>query len=115
MKKLWKTIMVGLVFFSFASCNPEGLTEDVPFCIKKKIKSIEKEEQWNPPAQVWKWEVDGDVYYYFTSDCCDKYSSLLDNKCNYVCAPDGGVDGMGDGLCPTFEGEIKPTLVWQDY
>ena len=68
----------------------------------------------NPAAKVWKWSVDGSEYFYITSGCCDQFNYLYNKKCNEVCAPDGGFAGIGDGNCPTFEGEISKSLVWED-
>jgi len=42
----------------------------------------------------------GDVYYYLPSPCCDIYNFLYDSDGNYLCAPDGGITGRGDGTCP---------------
>lgn len=107
-------IILASLFFIFASCEKLDLPDDVPNCIENKIKDIQSDKVWNPPAQVWKWEVDNTVYYYITSDCCDQYNILYDITCTIVCAPDGGFTGMGDGKCPQFEGNVVKTLVWQD-
>ncbi len=96
------------------SCEKIDLESDAPSCIEKKIKKIKKERVRNPPAKVWKWEVDGQVYFYITSDCCDQFNYLYDNYCNIVCAPDGGITGGGDGACPDFNGQIEWILVWED-
>ncbi|MDA3906395.1 MAG: hypothetical protein PF484_09995 [Bacteroidales bacterium] len=116
MKKYISTIfLVFTVLISLLSaCEKLDLAADIHSCIEEKIKEIKKEELRNPPAQVWKWEVDGDTYYYFTSDCCDQYNYLYDSDCNVVCAPDGGFTGTGDGNCPNFNGQIVKTLVWED-
>ena len=112
MRKL--LIIPFLLPFIFTSCEKVDLQVDVPACIERKIRSIQKEDPWNPPAQVWQWQVDGKVYYYFTSDCCDQFTSLYDSNCQLICAPDGGFTGEGDGKCPEFEGKIQYTLVWED-
>jgi len=96
------------------ACEKKDTAYDVPSCIENKIKEIEKEEVRNPPAQVWRWEENGDVYYYITSDCCDQYNFLYDEDCNVVCAPDGGFTGNGDGNCPNFSSNTVKTLVWKD-
>ncbi len=106
-------IITGLIL-SLTSCEKLDSEIDVPSCIEKKIDNIKLEEVRNPPAQVWKWEVDEQTYYYVTSDCCDQYNYLYDDNCIVVCAPDGGITGMGDGKCPDFNGQIEKTLVWED-
>lgn len=106
-------ILLGIIFL-FPACDKLDLLADVPSCIENEIREIKKEEVRNPRAQVWKWEVDGNTYYYITSDCCDQFNYLFDEDCNVVCAPDGGFSGNGDGNCPDFTGEIKYALVWED-
>lgn len=106
-------VFVGLGLF-LSACEKLNLAVDVSSCIEEKIRDIKKEALLNPPVQVWKWEVDGNTYFYFTSDCCDQYNYLYDKDCNVVCAPDGGFTGNGDGNCPDFNEEIMKTLVWED-
>ena len=106
-------ILLGIALF-LPACDKLVLLADVPSCIEEKIRDIKKEEMRNPPAQVWKWEVDGNTYFYITSDCCDQYNYLYDEDCSVVCAPDGGFTGNGDGNCPDFNEEIIKTLVWKD-
>ncbi|HEY9170366.1 MAG TPA: hypothetical protein VIN72_12810 [Lutibacter sp.] len=106
-------ILIGLLFLN-VSCEKSNLNMDAPSCIENEIKKIKIEDVRNPPAQVWKWEVDGQIYYYINSDCCDQYNLLYDNNCDIICAPDGGITGLGDGNCPDFKEPIKKTLIWQD-
>ena len=111
MKKL---ILLVYIMLSLISCEKENCEIEIPACIDKKIEDIKMEEVRNPPAQVWEWEVDEQTYYYITSDCCDQWNYLYDEECNVVCAPDGGITGMGDGNCPDFIEQIEKTLVWED-
>lgn len=106
-------ILFGLIFL-IISCEKSNLNIDAPNCIENEIKKIKIEEVRNPPAQVWKWEVDAQTYYYITSDCCDQYNYLYNSNCEIICAPDGGLTGLGDGNCPNFIGPIKKTLLWKD-
>lgn len=110
-----KYILSVLLFFLLVlSCKKSDVEKSSPKCINDMIDDIQKEEVRNPPAKVWKWEVDGSTYYYITSDCCDHYNYLYDENCNVVCAPDGGFTGNGDGNCPVFIEQIKRTLIWED-
>jgi hypothetical protein len=111
MKKLY---LIVFIILSLTCCEEENCEIDIPACIEKKIEEIKMEEVRNPPAQVWRWEVDEQTYYYITSDCCDQYNYLYDENCNVVCAPDGGISGMGDENCPDFVEQIEKTLVWED-
>ncbi len=106
-------ILTGLIFLNIG-CEKSNLNIDAPNCIENEIKKIKIEEVRNPPTQVWKWEVEEQTYYYITSDCCDQYNLLYNNNCEIICAPDGGITGMGDGNCPDFTEPIKKTLLWED-
>ena len=106
-------VLIGISFI-LTGCLDSDIEVDIPYCVELKIESIKKEDVRNPPAQVWKWKVDGKEYYYITSDCCDQYNYLYDEQCNIVCAPDGGITGNGSGYCPDFKGEIEKILIWKD-
>jgi hypothetical protein len=114
--KTLRIILISLSFFGFAtiSCQNLDLEMEVSNCIEIKIREIKRGAVQNPHAEVWEWKVDGKTYYYFTSDCCDQFNYLYDEKCNIVCAPDGGITGQGDGKCPEFSGSIEKKLVWKD-
>ena len=114
-KRLFTSVVIlfGIVLF-ITSCENSESVVDTPSCILDEIQQIENEDLRNPPAQVWKWEVDGQTYYYITSNCCDQFNYLYDVSCNIVCAPDGGIAGTDDGNCPAFTGPIDKTLVWED-
>jgi len=111
-----KSLLFTLVIFLTAithKCrkNPAEL----PGCIQKKIDQIKNEPKWNPPAEVYEYEYKGKSVYYFTSDCCDQYHVVYDDQCNYMCAPDGGFTGKGDGKCADFHATAKKIrLVWKD-
>lgn len=96
------------------SCEKIDVKKDVPNCIERKIRQIKRAEVGTPPVKVWEWKADGKIYYYITSECCDQFNYLYDDNCNLVCAPDGGFSGAGDGNCPSFNGPIEKTLVWED-
>src|SRR4051794_17939573 len=73
---------------------------DLPPCILKKIDSIKKEPVWNPPAEIHEYKIENKLFYAISADCCDRFSTVVDASCNYVCAPSGGFTGRGDGKCP---------------
>jgi len=106
-------IFLGILIMSSNCTNSETGSNNLT-CIDIKIKEILMNEVTNPPTQVWKWEDNGNTYYYITSDCCDQYNYLYTINCEIVCAPDGGITGNGDGNCPEFSSEIIKTLIWED-
>ena len=84
----------------------------VPDCIRDLIESIQSEPVRNPPASVWQFEYGGAIVYYVPPYCCDRPSMLYSEECTFICSPDGGFTGSGDGKCtaPLERG----LLVWQD-
>ena len=109
-----KTLLIIILILPLLSCDNEECGAEVPSCIERIIDEIKSGTVWNPPAQVWKWETDENTYYYITSDCCDQWNYLYDEQCNVVCAPDGGITGMGDRNCPEFNESIVKSLIWSD-
>jgi len=107
------TLVISLSFI-FVGCPEKDENNEIPICVEKMIAEKLSIEVSNPPTQIWKWEVDDNTYYYITSDCCDQFNNLYTSNCEFVCAPDGGFSGNGDGNCPTFSGEILKTLIWED-
>lgn len=111
-----KSLLFTLVIFLTAithKCRKNPV--ELPHCIQKKIDQIKKEPKWNPAAEVYEYEYKGKTVYYFTSDCCDQFNVVYDEQCNYVCAPDGGFTGKGDGKCSDFHSNAKKIrLVWKD-
>jgi hypothetical protein len=86
-----------------------------PSCIEKKIAEIKKEPRWNPPAEINEYEYLGKKVFLISANCCDQYITLVDENCNYLCAPAGGFTGKGDGKCKDFNEKAKLVkLVWQD-
>ncbi len=111
-QKLLLFLSLPFLFFIY-SCEKPNLQIEVPSCVEKKIKDLEKNKDANVGASVWQWQVDGKKFFYFVSPCCDRFNELFDNSCNRICAPDGGISGEGDGNCPEFKGDKIETLVWQ--
>lgn len=114
MKNVVLFASIAFLLIVASACKKPDLQEDVPPCIKQKINQAINQPVQNPPMQVWKWTDNSNTYYYVTSGCCDQFNYLYDDKCNIVCAPDGGFSGGGDGNCPTFQGTVVKTLVWKD-
>jgi hypothetical protein len=96
-----------------SSCSKDTLNS-VPPCIKDKIVEIKNDEVQNPPAEVWEWKSGNQIFYYFTSGCCDQYNYLYNSECEVVCAPDGGFTGAGSGDCPSFVNNVEKKLIWKD-
>lgn len=96
-------------------CAKKMHSTTLPACIQQKIDSIKAQPRWNPPAEVWEYTYNGKRVFLVSADCCDQYTTLYDDKCNYVCAPSGGLTGTGDRKCDDFNATAKQVrLVWKD-
>jgi len=89
--------------------------DGIPECIQQQIEAIKAEPKWNPPAEVNEYLYNGKRVFLFTSNCCDQYNMLYDEKCEPVCAPSGGFTGKGDNKCEDFNESAKHIkLIWKD-
>jgi hypothetical protein len=114
-----KTLLVSGFFFMFPGCEknslPEGLPKGIPVCVENKIIDIADKPVWNPPAKIYSYQFKGQTVYYFSSRCCDIPSMLYDENCNFICSPDGGLTGSGDGQCSDFFSlRTNEKLIWED-
>ena len=108
------TLVFILLGAHLSSCEKLDLPEYTPNCIKRKIRKLKTKRLQNPPAKIWQWKVDNELYYYINSPCCDRLNYLYDDDCNEVCAPSGGFTGTGDGSCPDFNNQVESILIWED-
>lgn len=65
------------------------------------------------PLEIWEWKYPEKTFYYLVSSCCDQFNQLFTENCEYVCSPDGGITGQGDGNCPDLSGEVTKRLLWK--
>ena len=54
------------------------------------------------PAAITEFERDGAQVFYARWACCDAFNPAFDGCGNYLCTPDGGIAGRGDGSCPDY-------------
>jgi hypothetical protein len=63
---------------------------------------------------IWRFRVNGTTVYYAQSECCDRVNVLYDQDGAVICAPDGGIAGIGDGKCPDFlKKASRGVLIWE--
>ncbi len=104
-------VILNCMFFSCEK-NQVNVT---PACILQRIEQIKKQPLWNPAAEINEYTYNGKTVYLISADCCDRYSQLVDENCNYLCAPSGGITGRGDGKCADFSEKAKLVrLIWKD-
>jgi hypothetical protein len=69
----------------------------------------------NPPRQIVQYTYQGQTVYYVPPVCCDVLGQLYSATGQLLCAPDGGLQGQGDGRCPDFFQTAQSVkVVWQD-
>jgi hypothetical protein len=89
-------------------------TDSLPSCLRHMIDSAKNDTPPTVPLQVDEYRHAGKTVYYVTADCCDFYNIVYDASCNYICAPNGGFTGKGDGKCPDFFKEATMVrTVWK--
>lgn len=116
----WITfVLSGFLLLVLWGCEdknlPDKMPRGIPECIQKKIISIAEHPVWNPPAKVYSYQYKGQTVYYFPPRCCDIPSLLYDENCNFICSPDGGLSGGGDGQCSDFSStRTGEKLIWED-
>jgi hypothetical protein len=112
-----KAIIFGyfiLISVAQKQCS-KAANSQIPACIQSRIEAIKQQPRWNPPADVTEYRYGGKRVFLFSSNCCDQYNEVLDEKCNYVCAPSGGMTGEGDRKCTGFsENAQLIKVVWKD-
>lgn len=96
-----------LIFFAFAGCDESQWPDDVPRCIKDKVRN-------DDPLEVWRYTYQQQTVYLIVPDCCDQFTVVYSSSCDYLCAPSGGITGDGDGKCPEFSDEATHgELLWK--
>ena len=111
----WLTPIVIAAMLFAAGCSQPTPAVEGPEWIAQKIEEFRNAPVGNPPQSIWRYEYEGQTVYYVPAQCCDMFSTLYDADGNVVCAPDGGLDGRGDGSCPDFREErTEEQLIWED-
>jgi len=106
-------ILFCLLVSQAAGCEKAGPA--LPGCIEEKINAFKQESKHNPPAEVWIYSYHGKDVYFISEYCCDVPSQVLDDECQSLCSPGGGLTGKGDGKCPQFFKEAtNGRRLWKD-
>lgn len=96
-----------LILLAFAGCDESQWPDDVPRCIKGKVRN-------DDPLEVWRYTYQQQTVYVIVPDCCDQFTAVYSSSCDYLCAPSGGIAGSGDGKCPEFSDKAtNGELLWK--
>jgi hypothetical protein len=90
-----------------------------PRWLQRLITRLQSEPVRNPPAKILRYMHSRKSYYYVPPAAGDQFSALYNAVGKEICAPDGGLTGMGDGKCPSFVRKMLANrapakVVWQD-
>lgn len=113
MTKFILAFVISTSVIYFNACVTEPPEPAYSVCVHTLIDSLEAQPVASPPARVEMWSTTSASYIYSTSDCCDFFNYLRKWDCEVICAPDGGITGMGDGNCGDLE-IIDVRLIWED-
>ncbi|HYC40521.1 MAG TPA: hypothetical protein VEB63_08535 [Chitinophagaceae bacterium] len=90
--------------------SPSCSKEEMPDCIRRMTEAPATES----PQRIDVYEYRGKTVYFVTEDCCDKFNTVYDERCNAICAPSGGITGQGDRKCPDFARDAKfVRVLWE--
>jgi len=117
MERLARFPLLAVALLVGAACSESVPTEPEgnPAWLEALIARIEQEPVTVPPSAIYGYRYRGESVYFRISRCCDIRSVLYDANGAFLCEPDGGIDGGGDGRCPDFfSTRSEERLVWQD-
>lgn len=102
--------------FRFTKPVPTTTTSDYPAWIKNIIVEVESYPAFNPRVSLTQYQYRNQIVYYLpTTHCCDFTSSLYNERGEFICAPDGGIAGGGDGKCSDFfTTRQNAKVIWTD-
>jgi len=104
-----------LLFIAIILTGCNNKMRSIPSCLRQRIAAIQKEPRWNPPAEINEYQYKGKKVFLLSANCCDQYNMLVDEQCNTVCAPSGGITGQGDRKCLNFnDSAVHVRLIWKD-
>jgi hypothetical protein len=99
MKKLMPVCIAICALFG---CHHEPIETALPSCIQDYVKTVQQQPKSDPAAQVNEYIYQGKTVYYLPIWSPDAFNLVYDDGCQYICAPDGGFTGSGDGKCADF-------------
>lgn len=116
-KKLGFIVIIFAIVFIFSYVQQKIFCQEVKLSswVKDLLAKEEKEQVANPPASLTKCVYKDKIVYYLPPRCCDIGSILYDENGNFICSPDGGFAGSGEGKCPDFfEKRTNCEIIWND-
>ena len=101
---------------SFLIGSVDAKSQEIPDFVKQLIEQYESGLEVNSPGSIWQYNYKGAIVFYTPPFlCCDIPSKLFDVEGDFICAPDGGIAGVGDGKCIDFvKQRTEGRVIWVD-
>lgn len=94
-------------------CHACSSRDHLPAWVKDRLHPRSGSHPPFVPVEVTSLRYRGNTVYLLVPPCCDGFTEVYDPKGNYLCAPDGGITGRGDGKCPEFSQEATDRkVIW---
>ena len=115
MKAPVATLLLAVVLSAACAMEKTVGEEPRPEWVTALIRELESEPVANPPAQLIRYDYQGQAVYYLPPRCCDIPSNVYNATGAVICQADGGLRGDGDGRCPDFFTLRKDEkIIWRD-
>jgi hypothetical protein len=106
-------VLLGMV----SGCDHDGdvwkvLPSELPHCVVDIAFQRTEEPLHVIPEYILRCSNQDETTFYFSAGCCDHLNMVLDEQCNYICAPDGGFSGSGDTKCMDYFHTVDCELIW---
>lgn len=101
--------------FLLLSCKTKKSVpgNELPACLKQKIEEFGTLPKKYQPAFIMAYTYQGKKVFFIPERCCDQLAEVVDEQCQVICNPSGGITGMGDGRCTDFLKIAKDSVrVW---
>lgn len=99
-----------LTYLLLSACAQSTFPKGTPSCILNKIEELK--EKNDKSAFVYQYTNHGQIVFLVSPGCCDMFTELYDEECNYICAPSGGFTGKGDGKCVDLDLQDE-VVIWK--
>ncbi len=113
----WCAALIGVasVLLACGASKPVPAAPEGPAWVRALIEELGALPPGRPPRAIYRYEYQGQIVYYLPPQCCDAPGAFCDADGRYLCAPDGGFLGIGDGHCSDFTAvRTGEHLVWRE-
>lgn len=107
------SVLFAVILAGTAACADQPPTSAA--WLDRLVGDFKRAPVANPPHRILRFRYRGQSVYYVPPSCCDQPGALYDEAGEFLCAPDGGMTGRGDGRCADFhEQRTDESMFWSD-